>query len=282
MINAPTRPVLRYHGGKWRLAPWLIGFFPAHRVYVEPFGGAASVLMQKPRSFAEVYNDAWSTVVNVFRVLRNPEAAGRLCEQLRLTPFAREEFEATYPETTDAVEAARRTILRSFAGFGSASTNGAYATGFRANSNRSHTTPAHDWAHYPEHLGRFVDRLQGVVIEHRPASEVIAQHDGPETLFYIDPPYPHETRNMRRGNAAYAKEMTVDDHRALIAQLRTVAGMVVVSGYPCALYDKELVPDWDRHTRKHFADGARARTEVIWRNAACVRAFGDHQLDLDA
>lgn len=287
-MSAPTRPPLRYHGGKWKLAPWLLGFFPAHRVYVEPFGGGAAVLMRKPRSYAEVYNDAWGDVVRVFRVLRDPEQAARLAELLRLTPYARDEYNETSQAAValiaDDVERARRTILRSLAGFGSASTNGAHATGFRANSHRSGTAPAHDWANYPANVSSFTERLAGVCIENRPAVEVIGQHDRPGTLFYVDPPYPHATRNMRRGNAAYACEMTDDDHRRLASVLHGVQGMVVLSGYPCALYDADLYPDWERHERPHLADGARARTEVVWLNPACAAALraGQSQLSLGA
>ncbi|MDH3195533.1 MAG: DNA adenine methylase [Hyphomicrobiales bacterium] len=97
-MNAPTRPVLRWHGGKWRLAPWIMAQFPPHRVYVEPFGGAASILLRKPRTYAEIYNDLDSDVVNLFRVLRSNRAS-ELIEALRLTPFARAEFEAARPPT---------------------------------------------------------------------------------------------------------------------------------------------------------------------------------------
>lgn len=264
-----VRPVLRYHGGKWKLADWIISYFPKHRVYVEPFGGGGSVLMRKDRSYAEVYNDKWDTVVNVFRCLRDPEISEQLKTSLELTPFARTEFNSAFshkPKHLADVEAARLCILRSFAGFGSASTNGDYATGFRCNSNRSGTTPAHDWANYPSHIRSYVKRLSAVVIENREASEVIAQHDGPETLFYVDPPYPHSTRNMARGNAAYAEEMTDDQHRELAEQVKKVEGYVILSGYPCKLYDDELYFHWHRVEKKHRADGARLRTEVLWIN----------------
>lgn len=74
-MTAPTRPVLRWHGGKWKLAPWILGFFPEHRIYVEPFGGGGSILMRKPRCYAEVWNDLDDVVVNLFRVLRDATKA---------------------------------------------------------------------------------------------------------------------------------------------------------------------------------------------------------------
>ena len=156
-----TRPVLRYHGGKYRLAPWIVSHFTLHRTYVEPFCGAASVLMHKPRSYSEVINDLDENIVNLFAVLRNPGLSKDLVNMLRLTPFSRTEFRRAYEVTPDTLEAARRLIVRSFMGFGSAAHSKHYVTGFRANSNRSSTTPAHDWAHYPDAILAMTARLQG-------------------------------------------------------------------------------------------------------------------------
>lgn len=268
------RPVLRYHGGKFLLAPWIISHFPKHRIYVECFGGGGSVLMQKPRSYAEIYNDLWDTVVNVFRVLRNDNMAVELERQLRLTPFARKEFEQCSQFNIDAamdpIEKARLTIFRSFAGFGSASINAKYATGFRSNSHRSGTTPAQDWANYPDHITSFVERLKGVVIENKDYREVIKQHDGHETLIYLDPPYVHSTRNMQRGNAAYVFEMTEQDHIEMAMLLKTLKGMAVISGYDNDLY-KELFSDWLKINRKAFADGAVERVECLWLNGMAAK-----------
>lgn len=262
-MNAPTRPVLRYHGGKWLLAPWIIEHFPKHRTYTEAFGGAASVLLRKPRSYAEVYNDLDGEIVNVFRVLRDQHQARELAQSLRLTPFARAEFELSYVETDDPVEQARRTIARAFMGFGSAAASRT-VTGFRANSNRSGTTPARDWLTFPDAIPAFVERLRGVVVESRPALEVIAQQDTPKTLHYVDPPYHHDTRKFHRGQFGYYRhEMTNDQHAELLEFLKTLKGAVVLSGYSCELYDRELA-DWTRVEKVAMADGARKRTEVLW------------------
>ena len=233
------------------------------------------MLLRKERCYSEVYNDLWGTVVNVFQVLRNPEQACRLKQMLELTPYSRHEFESCgeidIASIEDPVERARRTILRSFAGFGSASTNARYTTGFRANSDRSGTTPAGDWRNYPSHIPEFIERLRGVVIESRPAIEVILQHDRDDAVIYCDPPYVHSTRNMR-GNAAYECEMSEDDHAELAQVLRDARGVVIISGYRSDLY-RDLYSGWHCIERKALADGARERTECLWLNqvAAAVR-----------
>jgi DNA adenine methylase len=273
-----NRPILRYHGGKWILADWIIDNFPKHRVYIEPFGGAASVLLQKQRSYCEVYNDLDGEVVNVFSVLRDTVSAARLREMLELTPFARTEFLGAYQLADDPVEAARRTIIKSFMGFGSAAITSRgqvvtdeglsfkAPTGFRANSKRSGTTPAHDWRSYPAGLPEYVERLRGVVIENRDARAVIEAHDGLETLIYADPPYCPSTRDS---GSDYRFEMTDEQHREPATTLHGVHGMVLLSGYPSRLYD-EIYGDWEKIERRALGDGARERTEVLWFNPAAT------------
>lgn len=278
--------MLRYLGGKWRLAPWIIGHLPPHRIYVEPFGGAASVLMRKPRSYAEVYNELSDDIVNVFRVLRDPATAAQLRRAVELTPFSRLDFEEAYTLAADPIERARRVIFRSFAGFGSGSatastpkgmrtraTSWKVPTGFRADSNRSGTTPAHDWAGWPAQIPAFVERLRGVVIERRPAQEVIRAHDRADTLHYVDPPYLHETRNISNLSSRYQHEMSDVRHEELLGQLLEVRGMVLLSAYRNDLYSRVLEPaGWQSVERAHRADGGRARVEVIWLNPAAQAA----------
>ena len=224
--------------------------------------------MRKPRCYAEVWNDLDRAAVNLFRVLRSDQAQ-ELVRRIRLTPFAREEFEETSrPLPSDPVEAARHLVIRAYMGFGS-NAHGR-STGFRANSNRSGTTPAHDWANYPDALAVIVERLTGVIIENRDAKKVMLQHDSETTLHYVDPPYVLDTRGD--DSPDYAHELTDRQHSELLEFLKTLTGFVVLSGYPHAMYDAALV-GWQRVERAALADGARARTEVLWINPRCAAAL---------
>lgn len=273
-MASPSRPLLRYHGGKWRLAPWIVSHLPRHRVYIEPYGGAASVLLRKPRAYAEIWNDLNSEVFNLFSVLRDDAASAALLRAIEMTPFHRGEFELASDPSLDPVESARRLLVRSFMGFGSSGVRG-QTTGFRADSNRSGTTPAHDWVNFWPALAQIVERLKGVVIERMHALDLIAQRDREDTLFYVDPPYMWETRSTKVLGAsrwhAYQHELTDADHEALLTQLLAVKGMVVLSGYATLLYD-DMLAGWRRIEKQTHADGARPRTEILWINPAAAAA----------
>lgn len=273
MTQAVTRPALRYHGGKFRLASWILKFFPPHACYVEPFGGAAGVLLQKERVYAEVYNDLDGDIVNFFRVLRDPKLLADLIEACRLTPYAREEFDLAYEPTDDALERARRTAVRAAMGFGSAGATKA-TTGFRTDTRRKYGTAQHNWAAYPGALGAIGERFGGVLIENRDAIAVMQAHDGPDALHFVDPPYVHETRHMRN-KGGYRHELDDAGHRRLLEALKAVDGMVVLCGYATDLYDLELEA-WQRHSTEARISGGRGtslRTEVVWLNPACSAAL---------
>ena len=265
----PSRPVLRYHGGKWLLADWIISHFPPHKVYVEPFGGAASVLLRKPRACAEIYNDLDGQIVTLFRVLRNPAMAAELSEMALLTPYSRKEFMEAFRPSAEDVEQARRVLIQSFMGRGVRHTETGAAKGFRTErvQTAQHAGAVNDWETVPERIASTAARLIGVEIENRPALHVINARDSEATLFYVDPPYPHSTRYLEGKQKPYRFEMSDDEHRELAATLKAVKGMVALSGYDCELYS-ELYGDWYRVEREALAGGARPRTEVLWLNAS--------------
>jgi DNA adenine methylase len=269
-MTAPSRPVLRYFGGKWRLAPWIISHFPAHRIYCEPFGGGGSVLMRKAPAYGEVYNDLDQRVINVFRVLQDAAAAAELERKLRVTPFARDEMELSYERSTDPIEDARRTIIASFMGFGSDSVTRHGRTGFRSNANRSGTTPANDWRRWPDQISAFTGRLRFVIIENRDALEVMDSQDGPDTLHYVDPPYVQDTRTD--GSHGYRFEMDDQSHERLIEFLDQLEGMVVLSGYPHPIYEALVQRGWMRIESNAKVFGNRPRVEGLWLNPAVVAA----------
>ncbi|WP_137923927.1 DNA adenine methylase [Cupriavidus sp. 2SB] len=277
-MSTIIRPALRYHGAKFRLAAWVMGFFPAHTCYVEPFGGAAGVLLQKDRAYAEVYNDLDGEMVNFFQVLRDPVTRGQLIEACVFTPYSREDFELAWEPASEPVERARRIAVRAQMGFGSAgATKG--VTGFRIDTKRDYGTAQQIWALYPAAISAAGERMQSVLIENRPAIDVMRQHDGPATLHFVDPPYLHSTRVMNRGERYYQHEMTEDQHVELLSALLDLEGMVVLCGYPSDLYDTAL-PGWARHekaARISAGRGTALRTEVVWLNPACDAALVEQE-----
>ena len=229
----PPAPALRYHGAKWKIAPWIIKHFPPHTTYVEVFGGSAGVLLRKPSSPVEVFNDLDGEVVNFFRVLREqPEALARA---VAFTPYARAELDAAWEPTDDPLEAARRFAVRSWMSIGGPTAQ--WKTGFRYR-RADPSQPWLQWNRLPEILVATARRLKSVIIEQADYPRILRRYDTSNTLFYCDPPYLGDTRSRwGKFRAAYRFEFTDADHVALAEALHQVRGMVVLSGYAHPLYE---------------------------------------------
>lgn len=277
MASKCTRPILRWHGGKWVTAPWIIAHFGPHHRYVEPFGGAWSVGFRKDPAEKEVWNDLDAELVNLMSVLRGRRSAKELIRQVSLTPFARDEFLAAYEPAEEPIERARRLLVRSFMGHGSDGASGQYRTGFRCSTSRAGPSYASEWAGMKNSLWQAAERLAQVIIENRPAIEVMAKHDAADTLHYVDPPYLPSTRarsNRRTDNGGvYRHELSHEQHLELLAFLMELEGMVVLSGYPSEIYDTEL-EGWMRVERPALKDGGLPATEVLWLNERAQAALG--------
>jgi DNA adenine methylase len=252
------RPAIRYYGGKWKLAPWILQYFPKHDNYVEPYAGAASLFFRKEPSPLEVINDKNQDVVNFFRVLR--DRAGDLINLIELTPFSRVEYIESVAPVEDPLERARRFYVRANQGRANGGYMGTKDGGWQFQvADKTNRNTVHTW-NQVDYLWDIAARLKQAFIECDEAANVIERYDRARTLFYVDPPYPAETRE--RGTR-YKHEMETEDHRALSDLLHSVDGMVIVSGYHCELYD-ELYEGWVCVEKESLTTGASFKTECLW------------------
>ncbi|MDD3581309.1 MAG: DNA adenine methylase [Desulfobacca sp.] len=265
--NRQRRIVFGWYGGKFNHLEWLLPLLPQCHHYCEPFGGSAAVLLNRQPSPVETYNDLDGEVVNFFRVLRDKKE--ELTQAIALTPFSREEFYlAIYGDehTLSNVERARRFFVRARqarTGLAQTATLGRWAN-CKQTSRAGMSGVVSRWLGSVEDLPDIALRLLRVQIENRPALDVIKLYDSPNTLFYCDPPYLHDTRGDSK---AYGFEMDELEHRQLAAALGKCQGKVAVSGYHCTILDK-LYEGWRRYDAppKHCHSIKKLRQEALWMN----------------
>ncbi|MHC4556061.1 MAG: DNA adenine methylase [Planctomycetota bacterium] len=268
--SGPKAPIAWY-GGKWYYADWIISHFPHHRVYIEPFGGSASVLFRKHPSEVEVYNDLDGRIVNFFQVLRDKQRFEELLRLSTLTPYSRKEFTAlaNKSEPIDTVEKAWWFFVRcrqAIGGLGMSKLSPAsWAVSLR--TRRKMAEPVSKYLSAIDGLQDVAERLRTVLIENLPASELLSKYDAEDVLFYCDPPYLPETRHGKKA-ATYGVEMTYDEHVEMLTVLNDCKGRIILSGYASDLYDSKL-SNWRREEasgKAHLANSGQKRTEVIWLN----------------
>ena len=252
------KQVLKYPGAKCRLASWIVNNMPKHSVYLEPYAGSLSVLLNKPRCHIETVNDLHGEVVNFFRVLRDkPYELKRLLE---FTPYSREEYDLAYQESENEIERARRFCVRCWQGFGCANL---YHNGFKSGQQSNSPNPAKAWAEYPDVIIPAAERMKGVQIENLPAIELIKRYNTSDVFIYADPPYLHSTRKKY----LYKYEMTDNDHLEMLDVLMRHPGPVMISGYENDLYNSAL-KGWTKIKKDAQAEGGAKREECLWMNYA--------------
>ena len=268
--DGPSAP-FAWYGGKAYYAKWIIDRFPKHRVYIEPFGGAANILLRKRPSDVEVFNDLDERVINFFRVLRSPEQLRELQRLTTLTPYSRKEFGdlAEMPEPGEPIERAWWFFVRCRQALGGIGMSQITASSWAssARTRRMMAEPVSKYLSAIEGLEVIAERFRTVLIECLPALMLVQRYDSDDVFFYCDPPYLPETRHNGEAST-YGKEMSREDHSFMLESLRNCKGAVMISGYASELYDSTL-KGWTRREmegKAHLANSGQSRTEVIWMN----------------
>ena len=249
-----------WHGGKSKLSAKIVGYFPEHQTYVEPFGGSGAVLLAKEPSKVEVYNDLNGELVNHFQVLRDGTLYRRLRRALDRTRYARAEFFLSKEPSEDPVESARRFIVRQRQSRGGLGERWSYCVG---DSRGGMSSAVARWQTGLDQLPSVHERFRHVQIECEDWRTILNRYNGRRTLFYIDPPYLPETRT----GGDYDYELSERDHRELVARILASRGMVVLSGYANETYKPLEMAGWmrvDFNVPAYSSDKRTRRTECLW------------------
>jgi DNA adenine methylase len=282
-----TSNPIKWHGGKHPLAKRFVAMMPPHLNYVEPFAGGLAVLLERDatrdwmadgssqtllsseRGSGEFVNDLDGELMNFWAVLKSPEQFARLVRTLEATPTGEPVFEAACKDAAslDPVDRAASFFVRCRQS--RAATFKDFTTLAKSRTRRGMNELPSAWLTAIEGLPAIHARLQRVVLLNSPALEVIRRLDHELTLFYVDPPYLHETRAT---TGQYAHEMTADDHAALLEALASIKGKFMLSGYHSVMHDQWAAEHGFHLTEFKVANHAsggktkRVMSECVWTN----------------
>lgn len=271
LLKMAIRPLMKYHGAKWYLAPWIIEHMPKHNTYVEVFGGSAAILLNKTPAKHEVYNDKNDIVVNLFRVIRDDDMRDRLIKLVSMTPYSRTEYHHArlHYEDDDPVLSAHKLLIRSQMAFGSSGAT-TLCAGFKSyTAGEGGASIKSLWTNMPDNLLQVANRLRKVLIENTDACKLIKQHDRSNTLFYLDPPYPAETRENITSYRDY--EFDDNEHEELLTLAKSCKGDFLISGYDNELYN-DILKGWVKSSKLSTISsqkGSVMRTEILWLSPNC-------------
>lgn len=207
----PVKQAFGSPGGKSYLAPRIVDMMPKHRVYVEPFAGGAAVYFKKSPSEKEILNDKDVGIAFAFQFLRDitPQQFGKLKKMNWMG--SEEQFKRVQAmKPRSKLDKFYKWYYLRTTSFGSGATTFNPATIGRTKDI--------------DRLWRIHERLKKTKIHARDALSLIDRYDSPDTLFYLDPPYPD------RGfiGSTFGK-YTEEDLSKLVNKLKGIKGKFVLS-----------------------------------------------------
>jgi DNA adenine methylase len=277
------RGPLKYYGGKGNLLHHLQQYVPYARTYVEPFCGGASLFFVRRPSPVEVLNDINQDVVALFRVLRDPEMFGRFYGKAVLTPYSRAEFEhcrATFEQCKDEVERAYRFFVfnrQSYCG----SDTWIYA---KRSSRRGMSHECYKLLKILSQLPLMARRLSEVQLDCQDWLRCCDTYDGPETVFYIDPPYLLDSISVRRDAVRAYRGHTLPGiaHHKLVEFCLQAKGAIVISSYQAETYERLILDGTftkiSIDTVAHSSKLKTPRTEILWINELARRLLTEQEI----
>lgn len=223
---------IKYYGGKSYMTNIIINHFPKeYDIYVEGFGGGASVLFQKDKTALEVYNDLGENVYSLFKVLSDKEMFLKLKERMDLAVYSaqlREEYKKDLKTNLSLEDRAYKFLYVNRSSFNGV---GGFSTTMIVRRNMSKSTS--DFLSMIDKLPEIHNRLSSVIIEHRDIFDLLDKYNKENVFMYLDPPYVKETR---LSNQLYECEMTDKQHLQLCEKLLTFKGKILLSGYDNEIY----------------------------------------------
>ena len=252
---------IKYYGGKSYMTDIILNHFPKeYDIYVEGFGGGASILFNKSPSSIEIYNDLGENVYSLFKVLSDKDMFFRLKEKLDLS-FYSSQLRTEYKELLKKSDISLEDRAYYFIYVNRTSFNGVGGFSTTLISRRNMSKSTSDYLSMIDKLPEIHNRLSSVIIEHRDIFDLLEKYNKENVFMYLDPPYVKETR---LSNQTYECEMTDEQHKELCERLLDFKGKVLLSGYDNEIY--KILDGKFTKTSFESPNSGSSAIETLWKN----------------
>jgi DNA adenine methylase len=279
-----------YYGGKRQFCTEITGLLDySTTVYVEAFGGGASVLLNKAPHNKEIYIEKSLTLCCFWHCMSENETACKLIERLYDTDYDRTAFEH-FRNAIDEVEAIGKHLSDMPVSYILEIATACFVVYSisRDNAGLRFSSQVKGHEAYLKSVDRLIEvanRFNGVEVTHGDALDLLYDDmfNDCNVMLYLDPVYlPEAGRKNSHNHTLYRYNFGYEEHVKLLERIRNMNARIVISGYADdrRTYDRYLIDgegftgsfkSWNRYeidAISAVARGDNKRTEILWVNYA--------------